>query len=787
MMMFNPLSGLRAAVLGLMAGVIGLMAAVIGLMAVAVGAAVADPATSIAIENQTLKVNFDSSDGTFTVQSKATGRLFITAGKFEGKGGEGKARPVDDVNFGHGDELAITTAGGQQHHLALFGRLPFVVAHSTLHNGTDKPAVYRAISLLSAKVDAGRPASALRVMGTGGLTTVEQCPGSYAWLAIAEPMTRHGIVAGWITHNRASGVVFSKLEGDQVVVEARGDYGHLQIEAGKDAETESLAIGEFDDARLGLEAWADAVARVYHVKLKPQPLGYCTWYSDKHGGSSNEKFLAEVAEFAAKELKPFGFNFVQIDDGWQLGEKLNGPKKNFAAFNPKGAYGSGMRATADHLKSLGLTPGIWFMPFAGTFNDPAFAGHEDWFVKDANGKPFDTRWGGTCLDMTHPGAREYLRSIVKRIAGEWGYTYFKMDGMFTGTATRLTYVNSGYKEDNIGESILHDPGKTHIEAYRDGIKLVRETAGEGVFILACCAPQNMRSYAGAFGLVDAMRIGPDNNASWKGLMRGTLFGSRNYFLHGRIWYNDPDPLYAREKLPLAQAQLIASWVTVSGQLSASSDWLPDLPADRLNILRRTMPSHGLLPRPVDYFERDLPRLWLLSDARTNAPRDIVAIYNWEDKPLEVSESLEHLGLAPGGKYVGFDFWADKLLPPINGTLRSSVARQSCQIISMKAVSDHPQVISTSRHITQGMVDLLSENWDATAKALSGKSRVVAGDSYELRIVAPDGADWEVLDAKFGGSDQGRGEKISIRKEGRLTRVRIDPSTSGEVAWSVRFK
>ena len=58
--------------------------------------------------------------------------------------------------------------------------------------------------------------------------------------------------------------------------------------------------------------------------------------------------------------------------------------------------------------------------------------------------------------------------------------------------------------------MLHDPDKTNIEAFRSGLKLVREAAGKDVFLLGCCASQNMRSYGGAFGLVDAMRVGPDN-------------------------------------------------------------------------------------------------------------------------------------------------------------------------------------------------------------------------------------------------------------------------------------
>jgi alpha-galactosidase len=175
------------------------------------------------------------------------------------------------------------------------------------------------------------------------------------------------------------------------------------------------------------------------------------------------------------------------------------------------------------------------MPFAGTHYDPHFKDHQDWFVKDESGKPYETKWGGTCLDLTNPEVQEYVRSVADRIVNDWGFRYLKMDGLWTGTGTPLRYVNSGYTDDGIGDAVFHDPAKTNIEAYRDGLKMVRETVGRKTFLLGCNGPQNMRSYGGAMGLVDAMRVGPDNGSDWNKLLRGPEFGSRHYFLHGRVW------------------------------------------------------------------------------------------------------------------------------------------------------------------------------------------------------------------------------------------------------------
>ena len=64
------------------------------------------------------------------------------------------------------------------------------------------------------------------------------------------------------------------------------------------------------------------------------------------GVQANEKDIRTLAEFAAKQLKPFGFGFVQIDDEWQDGGRFNGPKRGFLHAAPNGPYPHGMAPVA---------------------------------------------------------------------------------------------------------------------------------------------------------------------------------------------------------------------------------------------------------------------------------------------------------------------------------------------------------------------------------------------------------------------------------------------------------
>ena len=773
--------------------------------------ALAQPLATV-IENAALKVQYISPGGYFLLVAKPAQRSFSSVVTLNRGAGVAARTNVTDQTFGAGQAIKVSYPDGSEDWITVFPNLPFALFRSSLHNGGKETMVTQSVQTLAARVDFGKSTARLRTLGTGGLLAADKNPGSYAWLGVVAPETRNGVVFGWLTHDRGSGVLFSKVDGDAVRVDAQIDYGRWRRAPGKTEEVETLAIGYFDDARLGLEAWADAVAKVYHIQLPPPPAGYCTWYSQPHGGASDEKHLAEQSEFAAKHLAPFGFSVIQIDDKWQEGISTNGPKRNFTTHRPDGPYPGGMKAAAENIKSLGLVPGIWFMPFAGTYYDPFFKEHQDWFVKREDGQPYETAWGGACLDMTHPGAREHLRDVASRICRDWGYQYIKVDGLWTGTATKQQYVNSGYKDDKIGDAIFNDPDKTNIEAYRDGLRLLREAVGKKVFILGCNGPQNMRSYGGAFGLVDAMRIGPDNGANWRSLTRGAIFGSRHYFLHGRIWYNDPDPVYVRASMPLNHAQLICSWVTLSGQLNLSSEWFPDLPPERLDILKRTMPSHGLLPRPADLFENDPPRLWLLTDAPARelpatrnhrkpseisgsrrpegrAPRrDIIGVFNWESQEQNFDYPLDKLGLDANTEYVAFDYWQNALVSPIKGRLQISVPAESCRVIAVRPRANHPQLLSTSRHITQGIVDVLEEKWEAAKKALRGRSKVVGGDAYELRIVAEAGGKTFAANAfAVSPADVSAGVKATLASDGKLIRARIDSPTSREVSWTVEFK
>lgn len=659
------------------------------------------------------------------------------------------------------------------------------------------------LEVIQARLSFGAPTSQLVARGTAGLYPLEKNYGSYVFSAVADPESGSGVVFGWASNLRGQGIVFSEVDGDAATMRARVDYGDLQLPVGGSEEAgEWLLIGVFDDVREGLEQYAEATASLMQIKLRPLPSVYCTWY---HAGASDEQRLAKNTDFAATQLAPWGLKVMQIDDRWQPGLKDNGPKRIFTTHDPEGPYPHGMKATADHIRAQGMVPGIWFMPFSGTWLDPYFADKQDLFYKVGRGDPswtrkemanqnyetdtpiedlpYSTHWAGTAIDCTNAKSRQYIRDMVHRISHEWGYKYFKMDGFHTGSGSRQRYIDNQYQEDDLGKTVRHDPMMTPIEGYRLGMQVIRDAAGEDVFFLGCCQVQNLRSFGTTFGMLDAMRVGPDNGARWANADRGPRYGGRYYFLNKRVWHCDPDPFYVRPSLTYSQATTLASWVALAGQLTASSNDYYDLPPERLDIIRRVMPTHNVKSsRPIDFLQRDVPHEWLLTDNG----RVVVGHFNWsENEEISLSTPLEKLGLDPSRPHVGFDYWGNQFVTVDGGKLQHTLPPGSCKIISLYPAAEHPQLVSTSRHVTQGIVDVLMEDWDSERQVLSGTSNVVALDPYELRVAVPKDSNWSAVRAwhsrwKFR-------DEVKISPEENGVRIEFLPAETGTIHWTVRFE
>jgi len=471
---------------------------------------------------------------------------------------------------------------------------------------------------------------------------------------------------------------------------------------------------------------------------------------------------------------------LQIDDGWQI------LPRDYTTHKPDGPYPNGMKVTADAIRQAGFHAGLWLIPFGWDSKSPTFAERQDYFTHRADGSIYSVTWAGDCLDMTHPDARALLSGTVRRTVKDWGYSYLKIDGLWTGIAAQILYPSPEYRDDGLGDAVFHDKSKTNIDAFRMGLRAVREAAGPDTYILGCCIPQNMRSMGGAIGLVDGMRIGADIGAEWKAIIGCVPMAARLYFWNGKVWYNDPDCLLVRDPLTLDQARAWGSLIALSGQMNMDSDWIPGLPPERLDILKRTMPNTGQVARPLDLLQTDMPACWHLRSGEGAARRDVVGLFRWQEaQPASTELNLARLGLPAGedASYVGFDYWENKFVPAFHGACPIDLPPDSCRVIALQKASGQPQLLSTSRHVAQLLQEVESLQWDAGRKCLRGVSHVIAGDPYELRIHC---GHFALSAAAVSAEDLAAGVAVTAKDEKPFLRVGITTPQSRAIAWEITF-
>ncbi len=142
--------------------------------------------------------------------------------------------------------------------------------------------------------------------------------------------------------------------------------------------------------------------------------------------------------------------------------------------------------------------------------------------------------------------------------------------------------------------------------------------------------------------------------------------------------------------------------------------------------------------------------------------------------------LDQLNIEPSQLYLVYDFWEDKFLGKYGESIKLLVKLADCKILAIHPAKDHPQILSTNRHVTQGAVELKRTKWDSKKNILSGTSEIVANDNYIITVHVPQNYAFITVEAE---SPEKKAKVVS--KD--IVRLSLRSSTSRKIGWKLKFE
>lgn len=478
----------------------------------------------------------------------------------------------------------------------------------------------------------------------------------------------------------------------------------------------------------------------------------------------------------AVRLEPDGYcyeNFGNTPQGWwNNGHWSDTSRGTPALMKPYETFGKFDAA----VKSLG---GIPFTYFQGSLPSNDFAQkHPDWMLNNDISLLHAEHYHhmpNVKYDFSDPGFKKYVLNMWKGLKAE-GLRGIKFD-----------YPESAWAKDGGFE----DKTYTTTAAYRQLFQLCREGLGTDAFI----HERNLGEYNTpcldvTAGVVDLQRVWWDNSgfepemASRMGLRWYKNRVVFNYYPDGKSLYNSVT------KLPLStnvRRTLLTQVGLLSGRLELATSF-DNITEEMKHDITRLYPvlQEPKSFRPVDMLTgKKNPEVYVYD---INPKWSQVILCNNTEESKVISAPLSglqyetgSLGLNPDKKYYVYDFWNNHLVGILDGKDRLSLPLEAEQalVYAVHEVENHPQFISTNRHIMQGLMELDHVQWNNERKEFSGKANVVSGETMEI-VIAPNGKQFVKVKTDTG--------KAGIEKtpEGLLV-LKISSKSNASVNWKITFK
>ena len=341
------------------------------------------------------------------------------------------------------------------------------------------------------------------------------------------------------------------------------------------------------------------------------------------------------------------------------------------------------------------------------------------------------------------------------------------------------YVTNDYLGTVLFLPKYQDPTKTKAEVLRACMEATRKGLGDDIFYRTI-GPL----YGPSMGLSQDMRVGLDSGGNVTSAYE--IVGSLWFYNH-RIWLNDPESIVVRGN-GLEWSTTWASWIALAGTVMTYGDRLGELSEEGRNLYHRIFPPLNAPGRPLDMWENEPFLLWGMAPGEADGPYELFGVFELAGaKKGEVSLNLDEISARSRGwktpteapsQYLIWDFWQQRLLSSEGSELRIPMPSKSGRLFALRARLPRPQLLSTSGHFSQGLLETSDIRWNAKTAILSGKVQGNGGDETTLYFHVPVGM--KLVKAKLG-------ETVHRSADPQPTVVAITvPATAKPVEFSLAF-
>ncbi|MGH9430427.1 MAG: PKD domain-containing protein [Terriglobia bacterium] len=706
--------------------------------------------TAATIRNRALSVTVRSTDGAYEISTQQSNRTVLVSRVgvevqhqwllSTSYPGRQAAQSTFKDDLGSGNRLTITYSGLSEKpdlicQLRLYDNHPYGDLSVQVHNTTGNQVTVNSIRVVDAigqpRVDLGASERSDRVLAEsfsedptihiGGL---DQAPhGVYFGVKdtlIYNLKTRQSLLLAALTSNRfltvshlkvrrdssqgaaidsftvdSTGTTEAVLQRDEISSGQRVELS-LPVAPGGMLSSERVLFASGLDNLNELEAYGEAVRLLHHARIAATaPMGWWSWTAF-YGGIDAGDVLTNAA-WLAQHLKPLGYDFYQIDEGYEYarGEYTTVNATQF----PDGLWG-----VSHKIANRGLVFGLWTAPFEVSERAWVYQHHKDWLVHDAQGQPIAighvqrTADRLYVLDTTNPGAQAYLRQTYHVLANDWGARYFKLDFMDSSAVEGFHYA----------------PNTTALQAQRIGLKIIRETVGNDVLLDKDGSPM-----LNPVGLVDEGRVSVDTGHDFNASKDAAPNIAARFYMNRNFYRSDPDAFsvaeqvepqqrwhQAKKGLTLNEAQVQIVLADVAGGMYEEGDDLPTLGSekDRLALVKNqeliNMNRLGVAALPLDLMtfhpEDEQPSVFFLKE---DNHQSMLAVFNWTDLARSHDFTLQSLPLAAGHAFHAYDVLNGDAPVSLDGaTLHLEIPTRSVRLIKLVDSSIPAAAPSVSAHV-----------------------------------------------------------------------------------------